>query len=373
MKPYTELTHLGRIRRMRHLANSALIAYGLTGVQFRFLHQAGNTLFRVFASDPASDPLDDRYAPGQYMLRVHQPGYQSPEAIELELNWLATMSQTGGLPVPQPVQTQNGKYTICISAPGIPGERVCSLLRWVQGRECKRQEIKPDHYAALGMLMARLHQFSSQWKYPAGLPKRNYDWDGLYNTNNEDGSSSAAAWSLLPPGYASAFKIISQKTKMVMDALGQGPEMYGLIHADLGMEANVLFRKGIARIIDFDDSGFGYYLFDLAVVLEDSQADQIRPEFRAALLAGYNLIRPLPADQLQHLDLFLAAYAVYWSLWAADASRIYPQHKQELFERMERYFRLVQNFLDGSHRLDGCGEDLIKGIYNSVKNVQIYA
>jgi len=130
-----------------------------------------------------------------------------------------------------------------------------------------------------------------------------------------------------------------------MDAWGKGPDVYGLIHGDLGLEANVLFWDGEARIIDFDDSGFGYYVFDLSIALEDSQKDQVQPQFREALLDGYTQVRPLPEDQLKYLDLFLAAYAVYWSLWAAEAVQVHPEHREEIFRWMARYFRLAERYL----------------------------
>ena len=41
---------------------------------------------------------------------------------------------------------------------------------------------------------------------------------------------------------------------------------YGLIHADLVQE-NVLIGPGGPHLIDFDDGGFGYRLFDMATVL----------------------------------------------------------------------------------------------------------
>ena len=156
---------------------------------------------------------------------------------------------------------------------------------------------------------------------------------------------SSEAWLLLPPGYAEPFEAVSRKVKQVMDTWGKGPDVYGLIHADIGMGANVLFWDGEARLIDFDDSGFGYYIFDLSIVLEDSQDHQIRPQFRDALLDGYTRARSLPEDQIRNLDLFLAAYAVYWSLYAAEVVQYHPEHRQEITGRMSRYFRLVENFL----------------------------
>jgi hypothetical protein len=48
MKPFEELTYLGRVRRMRQLAHAALAAYGITEARLNLVRQAGNTLFRVY-------------------------------------------------------------------------------------------------------------------------------------------------------------------------------------------------------------------------------------------------------------------------------------------------------------------------------------
>jgi Ser/Thr protein kinase RdoA (MazF antagonist) len=345
MKPFEELTFPGQKRRMRRLAQSALNAYDLSDTRLRFLRQAGNTLFRVMEASPTLMGKADLYAPGQFLLRIHQPGYQTPAAVELELEWLASMCRDADLPVPEPVLTLDGRLTTEVDHLGIPGKRTCSLLRWVKGRELEREEVQPRHYGALGELMARLHHHAAHWQPPAGLTKREYDWDGLFGKEGEGGIPSSEAWSLLPPEYVEPFEMISRKVKQVMDKLGKGPDVYGLIHGDLGMGANVLFWDGDVRVIDFDDSGFGYYIFDLSVVLEDSQDHQIRPQFRDALLDGYTRLRPLSEDQIGKLDLFLAAFAVYWSLFAADAVQVHPQDREYLFERMSRYFRLVENYL----------------------------
>ena len=345
MKPFENLTYLGRIRRMRQLARYSLNAYDLTDMHLKFLRQVGNTLFRVNEAYPTLINKTNLYVPGQYLLRIHQPGYQTPAAIELELEWLSSMCRHADLPVPEPVLTSDGKLYTQIAIPGIPEKHICSLLHWVNGRELKREEIQPYHYKALGELMARLHYHAAHWQLPGGLSKRKYDWDGLFRKGGEGGILSGEAWSLLPPEYIEPFEIISRKVKQVMDKLGKGPDVYGLIHGDLGMGANVLFWNGDVHVIDFDDSGFGYYIFDLSVVLEDSQDHQIRPQFRDALLDGYTRLRPLSEDQIGNIDLFLASFAVFWSLYAADAVQYHPEDQGEIFERMSRYFRLIENYL----------------------------
>jgi Ser/Thr protein kinase RdoA (MazF antagonist) len=343
--PFEKLSYLGQLRRMRLMAQAASDAYGLADARIKFLRQAGNTLYQIYAASPVPTARTDLYAQGKYMLRIHQPGYQTTEAIALELAWLAAMCRDANLPVPEPVSTLDGSLLVQVSMPGIPGERNCSLLHWVKGRQIPIEEAQPRHYRAQGQLMARMHQHAAQWQPPAGLAKRKFDWDGLFREDSGTGIPASEAWSLLPQKYLKPFERVTSEVKQVMDEWGKGPQVYGLIHGDLGLDANLLFWGGEARAIDFDDSGFGYYMYDLSLALEHCQDDPGLPQFRAALLDGYTRLRLLPESQLKYLDLFLAAYYVYLSLWAAAATQAYPHHRQVLSRRMERAFRLVERYV----------------------------
>jgi Ser/Thr protein kinase RdoA (MazF antagonist) len=46
-----------------------------------------------------------------------------------------------------------------------------------------------------------------------------------------------------------------------LDAFGRGADRFGLTHGDL-MPDNVLLQDGVPHVIDFDDCGFGWYLYD---------------------------------------------------------------------------------------------------------------
>ena len=96
---------------------------------------------------------------------------------------------------------------------------------------------------------------------------------------------------------------------------------------------------------DFDDSGFGYYVYDPSLALEHCQEDERLPQFRDALLDGYSRVRSLSEDQVGHLELFLAAFCVFLSLWAAAEAHLFPQYREALSGRMERAFRLVEHHL----------------------------
>jgi len=343
MKPYDSLTYLGRVRRMRRLASVALAEYGLADAHFKLRRAAGNFLFRVYEKNPTRTG-NEIFAEGQYLLRVHQPGYQAREGIELELAWLSAMRRDANLPVPEPVPTLDGKLLTQVSIPGIPEERDCSLLRWMKGR-CIPNSVRPMHYQAQGRLMARMHHFAAHWQPPPGLTKRHYDWNGLFRNVEGTDLPWEKVWSRLPDAYGEPFQLVAQRVLEVMKAWGQDLNVYGLIHADLGTDANMLFWKGEARPIDFDDSGYGYWVYDLAISLEHVWDDLSFSQTRDALLEGYASFRSLPREQLAQLELFMAAVQVYLGLWAAGMTFFHPRHLDELNERMDRAYRLVRNYL----------------------------
>jgi Ser/Thr protein kinase RdoA (MazF antagonist) len=93
--------------------------------------------------------------------------------------------------------------------------------------------------------------------------------------------------------------------------------VYGLIHADLHMKSFV-FDDDDPLALDFDTCGYGYYIYDLAVVLWKHFEQEDFPELRKALLDGYRRIRPLSMLEEQHLVHFIAGRLMTQILaWAA--------------------------------------------------------
>ena len=104
--------------------------------------------------------------------------------------------------------------------------------------------------------------------------------------------------------------------------LGYDPSVFGLIHADLHQE-NYLFHHGRVCAIDFDDCGFGHYLFDLNVTLLEVQCHSHYAALRTALLAAYRQVRSLPAAHESHLDAFFALRHIQLLVWVLQ-SREHP-------------------------------------------------
>ncbi|GAA3545680.1 phosphotransferase [Kribbella ginsengisoli] len=273
-----------------------------------FIAHGENTTFRV-------DSVD-----GRFLMRVHRAnrhglGVDSRVAVAAELEWLAALGRETELSVPSPVRTRSGEWTAVVDG------RVCSVLGW-QGGRIRSAHPKAVHFRRLGGVLARLHEHASGWTPPKGFTRMRWDWESFFgNTMEYGGVSAADCWDLLPAQVNAQFDEVARRMQAVMKELGQRADAFGLIHADLHLD-NALFDGETVRIIDFDDCGFGHWLYDLAVPLWDNHHRDDYPEYRAALIDGYAHHRELP--DLTHLDDFIATRYVAFGLWYAGMAQVNP-------------------------------------------------
>lgn len=324
MKPFRELTRRGRLSRLRELANSALVSYGLEGARLTFLQYFSNIIYRVDIPGSSDQTAGSPFMSNRYVMRIH--AMDDEDAIASELTWLRALDQEAGLPVPAPVLTLDGKLLAKISTPGVPNGRVISLMRWLDGRKLQRG-LRPQHLNALGQVVALMHNFSASWNPPAGFSRPHWDWEAQLGGSMFEHSMEELI-DFMPLNIQVPFQIVSGKAKRVMDALGKGPDAYGLIHADLYAE-NVLYKAGQAYPIDFEDCGYGYWLDDIAVALCQWAWNKDWERMRAAFRDGYDRIRRMPEEQWEQLDLFVAAQFATMVLWASEFIKHDPMRAVE--------------------------------------------
>lgn len=346
MKAYEDLTTRGKLQRIQSVARAALNTFGFIEANLRLIVAAGNISYRVKAEDPK--PIDGGlYVKNCYLLRLHQPGYQNQGAVDSELEWLNALS-AAGLPVPQPIATIDGELSAEISVPEVPEARQCSLLRWVKGKMVAKR-VQPWHMKAIGSLMARLHNHALSWKPPSDFVRRHYDRNGLWGDDTGTNYTAGEVWPRIPQRYFEAFREVTMRVERVMDDWGKGADVYGLIHADLGTKANVLFHGREARAIDFDDGGFGYWMYDLAVPLCDWEGEDVWSVHRAALLEGYKKMRSIPEEQLDQLELFQAAYRAVEIFWGT-ASMMHRPDSTYWIQRRDKAWRHIKRYLKENPR-----------------------
>jgi Ser/Thr protein kinase RdoA (MazF antagonist) len=343
MQSFDQLTPRGQQRRLRQLAQAALDRYDLAGAELRFVNHGENTTFQVDSPERDSLPANSPFVPGRYLLRVHGATYNTLPEIASELIWLHALREDIDLAVPEPVLNRAGQFALQVEVPGVPGARTCSLLRWMRGGIHARHP-QPHHLKKVGRLAARLHEHAARWRPPAAFTRRRWDWDGMFGDEGHFGASTAVVWEAIPAEYRPQFEAVAGHMRQVMGELGEGGEVWGLIHTDLHMW-NVLFTDGEARAIDFDDCGWGYWIYDLALILDRFRGGELWEPMREALFAGYAEIRPLPAGLLEHLDAFIAARQVSVMLWVLGKSLVDPAFRPYVARSLERTAAAVAPFL----------------------------
>ncbi len=132
----------------------------------------------------------------------------------------------------------------------------------------------------------------------------------------------------MPRRLQEPFQVVSQQARALMADLGTGPDAYGMVHGDMYPD-NLLFKGGEVLPIDFEDCGFGYWLWDIAVALSEQPWTGEWYRRRDAFLNGYGEIRTLPASQLDQLDLFMAAQYATGVLWASQFIHDDPARQSE--------------------------------------------
>ena len=323
------------LRRFRKLAQTALDAYGLHDARLTFISYHGNVIYRVDAPERAPVTLRDRrYAANRYVLRVHMD-YHTTAAIRSEVRWLSALRRDADMPVPEPVPTLDGELLTEVAIPGTLDQRKCSLLRWLNGRFLQKG-FRPSHARAWGRLMAQLHEHAVHWQRPSDFTRRHNDWDGLFGGAARFEFPASELCEGIPDRFREPFENVTREMRLVMDELGKGPDVYGLVHADLDVKTYVLFGDREARVIDFDDSSFAYWLHDLAFALSPWQGSAEQSWVQDSLLEGYFEIRSLLESQLRHLNLFMAAFNATLMLWMIDWAKLCP-HRSEPGQYVHMY------------------------------------
>ena len=99
-----------------------------------------------------------------------------------------------------------------------------------------------------------------------------------------------------------------------LDAYGQAPDRFGLVHADIRL-ANLLADGGHVRVIDFDDCGWSWFMYDFATTVSFIEDHPDVPRLKAAWLEGYRSAADLdPADEAE-LDTFVMLRRLLLVAW----------------------------------------------------------
>jgi len=267
-------------------AGEALARYHLSRDAVAVAFRLGeNDVFRV------DDPQQ-----GSFALRLHKPGYQDAATIASELAWLHALAAEG-VPVNAPVPGIDGRL---LQLTGGPDEALpCVLFGWIE--EVPRPDLEEaDRFALLGEILGRIHRHGRDWTPPEGFRRQRWDIDGLIGESHIHGPYRTAPG--IPPAELALFDTTAAQVRARIAHLREDRSLgWGLIHGDFGFSNAVMGEDGPV-IIDFDDCGWGWPVYDVAVALWRRQD---APDFgpcRDALLKGYETVIPFSGEQFAAID-----------------------------------------------------------------------
>lgn len=262
---------------------------------------------------------------GRRVLRMHRAGYHSDAALLSELSWMGALAQAG-IEVPRVVASSTGNPFERIALAATGESLQVDVFEWIDGRPLGTVEegvsAEPAQiasiYTRIGEIAAQIHNQANAWLLPPNFQRHVWDADGLVGEKPVWGPF----WQLeaLSPSERRMLERVRWQLVKTLGGYGKGPDRFGLIHADLVPE-NILVDGERLRVIDFDDAGFGWHLFEIATSLYFIRREACYETARDALIAAYRRLRPLPDEHLQLLPAFLAARGTTYLGWVHTRQR----------------------------------------------------
>ncbi len=245
------------------------------------------------------------------------------------------------------MRSRERKLLTVVVAEGVPGPRCCVLFRWLEGRFVAGDRITPAMFEQVGGFMARLHLHAQEWNPPEGFTRYRVDWKTVSDLVPSAGGASAEQ-EPLTLGADRVIERVAEHAMAAMEALGEGRDMFSLVHADL-VPGNYLFHKGDVRAIDFDDCCWSYFLYDMALALWDMEGRRDYRALRAAFLRGYRGVRPLQPEHEEYLDTFVATAHLLRMLWVSREA-VLMAYKDWAPEFVARSLRQLEAFLESQRQ-----------------------
>ena len=271
-----------------------------TPLTCQFWHRSINDVYLVQA------------AAHRFILRVSPAGWRDEASLVAEVALLQFLAQRN-IVVPEPIQRQDGRFQATVPAP--EGLRPAILFRYLPGK-ASLPDIASSHQ--FGAAIGRLHQVTDGYPSGSGLPQFNLAemltrplarLEPLFSQDRSD-------WELLQ-------QTASQLERLTVPLPAQ-PPYHGLCHGDVNNGNFLLTGPEDWALLDFEYSGTGWRIFDIATFYNNQIIGQGRSEqtyqMLDAFLNGYQAVRPLAPEEIDLLPAFVLLRQV-WLLGVAARNR----------------------------------------------------
>jgi len=281
---FIALSKRAQVSRMRAVAVEALRSFPVSVGRLTLLEHGFNTTFRIDTTDGT-----------KLAMRINVNSRRSAANIAAELQWIDALARDTDLMVAAPLRTVTGDLVASIYSPDLGRDLSVALFSWLNGRDLGEAPTLEKMRAA-GQVMAKLHDHGATWRPTDGAEMSVFDepfWtfpDRLTPENLGIGDGDLAVI------RAMVDRSTSTMTKLFAAGTLQP------IHTDLH-NWNMKWYRGRLSVFDFDDSGIGLPIQDLAVATYYRRPGHDHVD---ALFEGYVSVRPLPEYTTEDFETLVA-------------------------------------------------------------------
>ncbi|WP_084127208.1 phosphotransferase enzyme family protein [Demequina sp. NBRC 110054] len=223
------------------------------------------------------------------VLRLNRPGYLAGSgAVLSETAWVRAIAEDTDVAVPAPLAGADGETVQTLVLEG-GRESTGVLSPFVPGTMLEDRADQERWFGRIGTATAQLHEHARGWKRPAGFSR--HDW-ALEHMIGAD-----ARWGRWRDQYLLERDraLLARAEAAALSVLGDGPartpDTWGLIHADI-RPSNVIVEGDAMTVIDFDDCGDSWFLYDFASALTWMDHLPTAAGMAQDWIAGYREVRP---------------------------------------------------------------------------------
>lgn len=251
------------------------------------------------------------------VLRLHRPGFRKLSWIRSELAWLSDLS------------THSEVHTMHVF-PTCTGQEVCSftnpdgqlqyavLFDYLEGVEPIEAGLA-NTMGMIGFVAAQLHRHARSWKPPEWIERIDWTPERIFGSLSDYGD-----WRDTPELNAHDLEILEKAEQVVRTNLGEygrNAHNYGLIHTDLRSSNLLIDNAGTIKVLDFDDCGTGWFLFDMACSFTFEEGKPELPQLVREYLQGYRKAGGvLNQDDMVYLPTMIMARALQLVAWVEKRS-----------------------------------------------------
>ncbi|NJM30140.1 MAG: phosphotransferase enzyme family protein [Rhizobiales bacterium] len=303
MTGFDSLSHEQQLPVLLELAEQAAQLYELPrGLSVKLINLSENATYKVEAADGR-----------RWALRIHRDGYHPKTAIASELSWLMDLRNTGVVTTPRPVKGRDGEIIQELRHSLMPRPRNIVLFDWETGSEPGIGENLSEPFELLGEVTARMHLHAKSWRRPSWFTRLTWDFSSALGDDSphwgrwRDGMGIDAAKEEL---FGRTAELIGRR----LSAYGTTADRFGLIHCDLRL-ANLLIDGKAVKVIDFDDCGFGWYMYDAATPVSFYEHEPQVPDLIESWKAGYRRVIALSKEDEAEVPTFVMLRRLLLVAW----------------------------------------------------------